>query len=96
MHIRNKEFPWGMLIILFPVFNLTHYWLDDRFPGCKTVTKVGCSNLDKLIAWGKRYDLKKEWIHLDPDYPHFDLFGDTQKKILVAEDKWDHIEKFRL
>lgn len=75
---------------------LTHYWLDDRFPGCKTVTKVGCSNLDKLIAWGKRYDLKKEWIHLDPDYPHFDLFGDTQKKILVAEDKWDHIEKFRL
>lgn len=65
---------------------LTHYWLDDRFPGCKTVTKVGCSDLTKLIEWGKQYGLKEEWIHHRKDgYSHFDLLGDTQKRILQKE-----------
>ena len=41
----------------------THYWLDDRFPGCKTVTKVGCKDMDRLAEWGKKYGLRKEWIH---------------------------------
>ncbi|GAB2548614.1 hypothetical protein [Gracilibacillus alcaliphilus] len=75
---------------------LTHYWLDDRFPNCKTVTKVGCSNYDKLVAWGKNYGLQEEWIHLDPRFPHFDLFGDTQKEILRQERQWEHIDKFHL
>ena len=30
---------------------LTHYWIDDRFPGCNTVTKVGCCDLEKLAKW---------------------------------------------
>ena len=65
---------------------LTHYWLDDRFPGCKTVTKVGCSDLTKLIEWGMQYGLKEEWIHHRKDgYSHFDLLGDTQKRILQKE-----------
>ncbi|WP_400247823.1 hypothetical protein AB3U99_11965 [Niallia sp. JL1B1071] len=65
---------------------LTHYWLDDRFPGCKTVTKVGCSDLKKLKSWGKKYELKEEWIHYRKDgYSHFDLLGDTQKRILKEE-----------
>jgi hypothetical protein len=65
---------------------LTHYWLDDRFPGCKTVTKVGCSDLEKLKSWGKKYGLKEEWIHYRKDgYSHFDLLGDTQRMILQEE-----------
>lgn len=65
---------------------LTHYWLDDRFPGCTTVTKVGCSDLTKLIEWGMQYGLKEEWIHHRKDgYSHFDLLGDTQKRILQKE-----------
>lgn len=65
---------------------LTHYWLDDRFPGCKTVTKVGCKDLEKLAEWGKKYGLKKEWIHIRNDgYSHYDLFGDYERKILEAE-----------
>ncbi|GAA0297962.1 hypothetical protein GGQ92_000310 [Gracilibacillus halotolerans] len=75
---------------------LTHYWLDDRFPGCKTVTKVGCSNQKKLVEWGKRYGLRREWIHMDPKYPHFDLFGDLQKEVLMKENQWEQINKFRL
>ncbi|GAE91504.1 hypothetical protein JCM21714_454 [Gracilibacillus boraciitolerans JCM 21714] len=76
---------------------ITHYWLDDRFPGCKTVTKVGCSDYQKLIRWGgKKYGLRKEWIHHNPDFPHFDLFGEKQKQILEREDEWEQINKFNL
>lgn len=75
---------------------LTHYWMDERFPDCVTVTKVGCSDIEQLKEWGKKYELQENWIHRDPFFPHFDLFGDTQKKILTMEEKWDQIEKFKL
>ncbi|ENH96972.1 hypothetical protein J416_07832 [Gracilibacillus halophilus YIM-C55.5] len=75
---------------------LTHYWMDDRFPNCKTVTKVGCSDYQRLADWGKQYGLRKEWIHNDPVYPHFDLFGEYQRKILKAEQQWDQIHFFNL
>ncbi|OCA90697.1 hypothetical protein A8F94_02125 [Bacillus sp. FJAT-27225] len=65
---------------------LTHYWLDDRFPGCKTVTKAGCLDIDKLAKWGRKYGLKREWIHHRNDgYSHFDLIGHREKEILEAE-----------
>ncbi|MDF1511405.1 hypothetical protein PZE06_25210 [Robertmurraya sp. DFI.2.37] len=67
---------------------LSHYWLDDRFPGCKTVTKVGCRDLQKLAEWGQTYGLKKEWIHVREDgYSHFDILGEQEKIILQKENK---------
>lgn len=75
---------------------LTHFWIDDRFPDCNTVTKVGCGDIQKLKDWGKMYGLLENWIHKDEQYPHFDLFGRHQKDILQQENKWDHIDKFRL
>lgn len=72
---------------------LTHYWIDDRFPGCSTVTKVGCSDLDKLEAWGIQYGLLPEWLDLRGKYPHFDLFGDRQKSILKAENLLEQVER---
>ncbi|MED4206425.1 hypothetical protein [Neobacillus mesonae] len=71
---------------------LTHYWLDDRFPGCKTVTKVGCNDLQKLASWGRKYGLKKEWIHHRKDgYSHFDLLGKRQREILQREGLLEYI-----
>ncbi|MDE3838737.1 hypothetical protein C0966_05000 [Bacillus methanolicus] len=71
---------------------LTHYWLDDRFPGCKTVTKVGCNDIEKLKKWGEKYKLKPEWIHKRKDgYSHFDLLGEKQVEILKKEGLHDHI-----
>ncbi|MFZ7942285.1 MULTISPECIES: hypothetical protein [Bacillaceae] len=71
---------------------LTHYWLDDRFPDSKTVTKVGCLDLDRLAVWGQQYGLKKEWIHHRADgYSHFDLIGQRQKEILLQEGLLEHI-----
>lgn len=75
---------------------LTHYWLDDRFPGSKTVTKVGCSDLDRLIKWGATYGLKPEWIDYKKDYPHFDLFGKTEVEALLDAGYEDRVSRFNL
>lgn len=32
---------------------ITHYWLDDRFPESKTVTKVACVDLKKTTTMGE-------------------------------------------
>ncbi|GEL76282.1 hypothetical protein [Tenuibacillus multivorans] len=74
---------------------ITHYWLDDRFPNMKTVTKVGCQDLDKLIQWGKKYGLKPKWVHHDKKYPHYDLIGSFQVDILKAEGKLNQLERFK-
>jgi len=71
---------------------LTHYWLDDRFPDSKTVTKVGCSDLEKLIHWGRKYGLEPEWIDKrKANLPHFDLFGERRDEILKKEGLPHHI-----
>lgn len=76
---------------------LTHYWLDDRFPQCRTVTKAGCIDLEKLAAWGAQYGLKPEWIDLrNPSRPHFDLLGEKQLFILKKEQLLHHLDRFRL
>lgn len=73
---------------------LTHYWLDERFPGCNSVTKVGCSDLEKLKAWGRQYGLKDQWIDMKEEFPHYDLFGKYQREILYKEEKWKQIHRF--
>lgn len=91
--IKRQELrEWKRKIDAGEIAFLTHYWLDDRFPGCKTVTKVGCHDLDRLADWGKRYGLEKEWIHYRRDgYSHFDLIGERQREILRIEGLENHI-----
>lgn len=85
--IKRKELQlWKKEIDEGKIAFLTHYWIDDRFPGCNTVTKVGCHDLNKLAAWGEQYGLKREWIHNRKDgYSHFDLIGEREKDILMKE-----------
>ncbi|WNB90263.1 hypothetical protein [Bacillus sp. NEB1478] len=73
---------------------ITHFWLDSRFPGEKSVTKVGCKDLNKLISWGEKYGLKAEWIHEKEAYPHFDLIGDKQRIIMKKEGRYNELDKF--
>ncbi|NRD79608.1 hypothetical protein HPT25_19795 [Bacillus sp. BRMEA1] len=91
--IRKQDLvEWKMKIDRGEIAFLTHYWLDDRFPESKSVTKVGCSNLEKLAAWGQKYGLRKEWIHHRADgYSHFDLLGKKQIEILKEEGLLHHI-----
>jgi len=62
---REEIHSWKTKVESGELAFLTHYWLDDRFPGCTTVTKVGCNNINILIEWGKQYELEPNWIHLD-------------------------------
>lgn len=93
---RQELRTWKKAVAAGEIAFLTHYWLDDRFPGCKTVTKVGCVNVDKLLAWGKPYGLKHEWIDRRDDFPHFDLFGKYEQEILLAEGKIEQLKRFNL
>lgn len=89
---RNDLKNWKENIDNGEIAFLTHYWIDDRFPDCTTVTKVGCSDLNKLISWGEKYGLRAEWIHDRKDgYAHFDLLGEKQREILQKEGKNDHL-----
>lgn len=94
--IKREELKkWKSKIDRGEIAFLTHYWIDDRFPGCNTVTKVGCIDLEELKAWGRKYGLKEEWIHIRRDgYSHFDLIGDWQKKIMQKENLLEELKRF--
>jgi hypothetical protein len=85
--IKREELnEWKAKVARGEIAFITHYWLDDRFPGTKTVTKVGCSDLNKLATWGRQYGLEPQWIDKRKStMPHFDLFGERRDAILKKE-----------
>lgn len=93
---RNELTSWKSAVTRGDLAFLTHYWLDPRFPNMKTVTKVGCSDLERLTSWCHSNGLNPDYIHHRPPYPHFDLIGPKQIEILQKEGLWDHITRFHL
>lgn len=91
---RDELIRWKQDVASGRIAFLTHYWLDERFPGCDTVTKAGCGDIEKLAAWGRQYGLQPEWMDLRGRYPHFDLFGSRQREILKAEGLISQLERF--
>ncbi|NOU96468.1 hypothetical protein GC093_25095 [Paenibacillus sp. LMG 31456] len=95
--ITRKELQqWKDAVTREELAFITHYWIDPRFPGIKTVTKVGCSHLDILSEWCIANGLNPAYIHQRPPYPHFDLMGLKQIEILQKEQLWSHLERFGL
>lgn len=95
--ISRKELnEWKNQVKQGEIAYLTHYWLEPRFPGITTVTKVGCSDLDKLTAWCIQNGLNPKYIHKRQPYPHYDLIGVKQQVILQQEQLWDQLERFKL
>lgn len=89
---RAELMEWKRKVAEGQIAFITHYWLDERFPGSKTVTKVGCRDIKRLIDWGNQYGLKPEWIDTrNIMYPHFDLIGKSQVEILTKEGLVDYI-----
>ncbi|MFS0654890.1 hypothetical protein [Bacillus sp. 179-C3.3 HS] len=93
---RHELNGWKSAVQQGEIAFLTHYWLDDRFPNANTVTKAACQDLNVLVLWGETYGLKKEWIHIREGFPHFDLIGDVQKRILKKERSLGNIQEFGL
>ncbi|WP_309118348.1 hypothetical protein [Paenibacillus sp.] len=73
---------------------LTHYWLHPKVPGVTSVTKVGCSDLEKLRRWAVSHGLPPQYIHHRDSYPHYDIFGEMQAVILEREGQWEQLKKF--
>ncbi|WP_411346206.1 hypothetical protein ACE3MZ_09590 [Paenibacillus sp. WLX1005] len=93
---RTQLNDWKRQVEAGKIAFLTHYWIDERFPGIRTVTKVGCNDLQRLREWCQSYGLNPRYIHHRDRYPHFDLLGREQVRILQAEGLQDHIDHFRL
>lgn len=91
---RHEMEAWKQAVARGEIAYLTHYWLEPRFPGIRTVTKAGCSDLKKLEAWCRRYGLNPKYIHRRDVYPHYDLIGEKQREVLYAERQWDQIQRF--
>ncbi|RXZ77863.1 hypothetical protein EBB07_27740 [Paenibacillaceae bacterium] len=93
---RSEMNIWKDKVLSGEIAYLTHYWIDHRFPGIRTVTKVGCADLVKLGSWCEQHGLEPRYIHRREKFPHFDLFGRKQKEILIKEQQWEQINRFKL
>lgn len=93
---RAELNAWKTAIEKGEIAFLTHYWHDKRFPNYNTVTKVGCSDIEKLADWCRQFQLNPEYIHYRDRYPHFDLLGPYQYEILHQLGLHEHIERFGL
>ncbi|WP_238357870.1 hypothetical protein [Cohnella zeiphila] len=95
--ITRKELErWKRSVANGRLSYLTHYWLDPRFPGMTTVTKVGCADLNRLVRWCRKHGLNPDYIHRRGEFPHFDLIGEKQRSILLDEGQYDQLRRFRL
>lgn len=93
---RAELTAWKSAVNRGEIAYLTHFWLEPRFPGVRTVTKVGCADRDRLIAWCITHGLDPKYIHQRSSFPHFDLIGPKQVQILQEEGLWNQIERFGL
>ena len=93
---REELNEWKAAVSRGEIAFLTHYWLDGRFPQMKTVTKVGCCDYEKLMEWWRQNQLNPSYIHARERYPHFDLIGEHQKKILQLTGQYDQIKRFSI
>lgn len=93
---RQELTVWKQAVRSGELAYLTHYWQDNRFPYVRTVTKVGCTDLSRLIAWCEEYGLPSQYIHNRQPYPHFDLIGPRQLEILRHAGQIEQITRFRL
>ncbi|ANB60233.1 hypothetical protein [Anoxybacteroides amylolyticum] len=95
--IRKQELKrWKEKVKTGEIAFITHFWYDARFPYYTTVAKVGCNDLEKLLAWGTKYQLRPEWVHKHDSFLHFDLLGEKQKEVLRKEGIDERVKRFRL
>ncbi|WP_028545353.1 hypothetical protein [Paenibacillus taiwanensis] len=95
--IKRQELnQWKQNVLRGEIAYLTHYWLDNRYPGVTSVTKVGCADIIRLQAWCVKHKLPAQYIHNRDPFPHFDLIGSRQRPILEQEGQWEQIKRFNL
>lgn len=93
---RQELQEWKKRVMRGEIALLTHYWYDERWPDNRTITKVGCNDLERLAEWCRSHGLDPKYIHRREKFPHFDLIGPKQRTILEQMGRGDLADKFRL
>ncbi|QJC51609.1 hypothetical protein HGI30_08625 [Paenibacillus albicereus] len=93
---RRELHAWKQAVARGEIALLTHFWIDERFPGMTSVTKVGCSDLGKLERWCRSHGFEPRYIHRRSEYPHLDLFGAHQERILKELGQSDQLIRFKI
>lgn len=70
LNVWKVVVKWGEIVFLI------YYWFDECFLYVIIVIKVGCSDLNKLIKWGKKYGIFVKYIDNWFGYFYFDLLGE--------------------
>ncbi|HZG56986.1 hypothetical protein [Paenibacillus sp.] len=91
---REQVTEWKRQVSEGRIAFLTHYWIHPSFPDVKSVTKVGCADIERLRAWAVSHGLPPQYIHYRDRYPHYDIFGERQAYILRKEGQWEQLRKF--
>jgi len=93
---REQLNEWKQQVARGQIAYLTHYWIHPRIPGIRSVTKVGCADVERLRRWAVSHGLPPQYIHHRESYPHYDIFGEKQAEILRKEGQWEQLRKFVL
>jgi hypothetical protein len=91
---RQEMEQWKAAVTRGEIAFLTHYWIDPRFPDMRTVTKVGCADMEKLTRWCLDNGLNPQYIHARSQFPHFDLLGPKQREVLLLTNQQEQLERF--
>lgn len=91
---RQEMEQWKSAVSRGEIAFLTHYWIDPRFPDMRTVTKVGCADMEKLSRWCLDNGLNPRYIHARSQFPHFDLLGPKQREVLLRTNQLEQLERF--
>lgn len=91
---REELEAWKRQVAAGHIAFLTHYWVHPRYPGITSVTKAGCSDVARLRLWAVSRGLPPHHIHQRERYPHYDLLGSVQERILREEQLWDQLHRF--
>lgn len=93
---REELKQWKEQVTSGEIAYITHYWVDPRFKNIKTVTKVGCSDINRLTEWCNENGLPPQYIHNRAPFPHFDLIGPKQREILMKEGLENQLKRFKM
>ncbi len=93
---REELQQWKKEVSAGNISFITHFWLHPRYPGITSVTKVGCSDIEKLRSWAISHGLPPGSMHDRESYPHYDLIGTKQQEILQNEGRLDQLRRFVL
>lgn len=62
----------------------SHPWHSEKMGQAKVVTKIMCSDKEKLLSWGNKRGLPLRAFHDTKKMPHYDIWGERAEAFLLT------------